>query len=230
MDIQNKVKFYRENIPQTVKLLAVSKTKPLEELEEAYKAGIRDFGENKVQELCEKHEKFHKDVRWHLIGNLQKNKVKYLVDKVHLIHSLSSIELLQKIESEFSKKNVTANLLIQINIGREESKSGILEENLEEMILKIEECKNVKVHGIMVIIPKGNEEENRNYFKRTREIFERLRKENFKNIKMEILSMGMTNDYEIAISEGSNLVRIGSGIFGKRNYSVGGLKNEWCNE
>lgn len=230
MEIKDKINFYKENIPDSVTILAVSKTKPLEDLEVAYNSGLRDFGENKVQELCEKEENFHKDVRWHFIGNLQKNKVKYLVNKTYLIHSVSSIELLKKIEGEFSKKNSVANVLIQINIGREESKGGILEEELEDIIKEVESCKNVKVNGIMVIIPKGEEKENRIYFKKTREIFEDLKSRDFKNIKMQTLSMGMTNDYKEAIEEGSNLVRIGSGIFGKRDYSLGGLKNEWCNE
>ena len=154
-----------------------------------------------------------------LIGGLQTNKVKYLVGKVCLIHSLSSIKLLKQIEKEFGKKNEIANVLIEINIGREESKGGILEEELEDMLSEIEKCSFVRVKGIMVIIPKGDSDSNRAYFKRTKEIFESLNRE-FKNIKMEILSMGMTHDYKIAIEEGSTLVRIGEGIFGKRDYNI----------
>ena len=217
MEIEDKVKSIMKNISRDVLLLAVSKTKPLEDLEKAYKSGIRDFGENKVQELIAKEAVFHKDVRWHFIGNLQVNKVKYLVGKVTLIHSLSSLKLLEKIENEFSKKNLVANTLIQINIGREESKGGILIEELDNMIEAVEKCNFVKVKGIMVIIPKGNDESNRIYFKETKKIFNSIKQNKYKNISMEILSMGMTNDYEIAIEEGSNLVRIGSGIFGKRN-------------
>ena len=156
------------------------------------------------------------DIRWHFIGKLQTNKVKYLVNNVYLIHSLSSIKLLEKIENEFGKNNLCASVLIQINIGKEESKSGIYEEELEDMISAVEKCKHVKAKGIMVIIPKGNEEENRYYFSRTKQIFDKLKEREFKNISMEILSMGMTNDYKIAIQEGANLVRIGSGIFGLR--------------
>ena len=126
MSISNNINEIVKGIPKGVKLLAVSKTKPLEDMEEAYNAGIRDFGENKVQEIMKKKELFHKDVRWHLIGKLQTNKVKYIVGKVHLIHSLSSVKLLEKIEKEYSKADLVANVLIQINIGREESKSGIL--------------------------------------------------------------------------------------------------------
>ncbi|MBE6047526.1 MAG: YggS family pyridoxal phosphate-dependent enzyme [Clostridium sp.] len=222
MSISNNIKLLKEEIPESVTLLAVSKTKPLEYLEQAYEAGMRDFGENKVQEMLKKQENFHNDVRWHLIGKLQTNKVKYIVGKVDLIHSLSSIKLLQKIESEFGKSNETANVLIQINIGREESKSGVFIEDLEKLILEIEKCRYVKAKGIMVIIPKGNDEENRKYFKETKKIFDNLRNRKFTNITMEILSMGMTNDYKIAIQEGSTLIRIGEGIFGKRIYNLGG--------
>ena len=184
-------------------------------IKECYDIGQRDFGENKVQDLIAKKELLPKDIRWHFIGKLQTNKVKYLVNNVYLIHSLSSIKLLEKIESEFSKNNSSVNALIQINIGREESKSGIYEEELEDMIKAIEACNHVKVKGIMVIIPKGNDEENRYYFSKTKEIFNKLKDRNLKNISMEILSMGMTNDYKIAIQEGATMIRVGSGIFGK---------------
>lgn len=204
------------DIPKNVTLVAVSKTKPVEMIIESYNIGQRDFGENKVQELISKKESLPSDIRWHFIGKLQTNKVKYLVNNVYLIHSLSSIKLLEKIESEFRKNELTANVLIQINIGREESKSGILEEELDDMIAAVENCNHVMVKGIMSIIPKGNEEENREYFKRTKKIFDKLKKNEYKNISMEVLSMGMTNDYKIAIQEGASLVRIGSGIFGLR--------------
>lgn len=220
MSIKQNIETIENNLPKSVKLLAVSKTRTIEEMEEAYDFGLRDFAENKVQELVRKEELFHKDVRWHLIGNLQTNKVKYIVGKVHLIHSLSSIKLLEKIEELFGKSNVIANTLIQINIGREESKTGVLLENLEELIERIEKCKFVKVRGIMVIIPKGNDESNRYYFKQTYDIFSKLKERSFNNINMEILSMGMTHDYKIAIEEGSNMIRIGTGIFGERNYNI----------
>jgi len=224
--IKQNIEELTSRIPEKVKLLAVSKTKPLEELEEAYTAGMRDFGENKVQELVKKSEDFHDDVRWHFIGQLQTNKVKYLVDKVYLIHSLGSISLLNEIEKVFGKANIVASVLIQVNIGREESKSGILEENLYEFIEEIEKCNYVSVKGIMVIIPNGDEESNRKYFKKTKKIFEDLKEKEYKNITMNILSMGMTHDFMTAIEEGSNLVRIGTGIFGERNYNTGGGKNE----
>ena len=216
IDIKGKIKEILNSIPDDVQLVAVSKTKPVEDILEAYDAGIRDFGENKVQELLSKKDELPNDIRWHLIGKLQTNKVKYIVGKVSLIHSLSSIKLLEKIELEYGKKNITADVLIQINIGRESSKSGILEEELDQLIEAVEKCKNIKVKGIMVIIPKGNDEENRYYFRKTYDIFKTLKNSNYKNITMEILSMGMTHDYKIAIEEGSNLIRIGTGIFGAR--------------
>lgn len=220
MSIKENIDNIVKELPDNVKLLAVSKTRSLEEMEEAYDYGLREFAENKVQELVRKEESFHKDVKWHLIGKLQTNKVKYIVGKVDLIHSLSSVKLLNKIEDLYSKENLTANTLIQINIGREESKSGVLLEDLEELIENVENCNNVKVKGIMVIIPKGDEESNRNYFRKTHEIFSDLGKREFKNITMEILSMGMTHDYKIAVEEGSNMVRVGTGIFGERNYNI----------
>ena len=224
--IKQNIEELKSKIPEEVKLLAVSKTKPLEELEEAYIAGMRDFGENKVQELVKKSENFHDDVRWHFIGQLQSNKVKYLVDKVYLIHSLGSFSLLKEIEKVYGKADKVANALIQINIGKEESKSGILEEDLYGFIEEIERCNYVSVKGIMVIIPIGDEESNRKYFRRTKEIFDELKEKKYRNITMEILSMGMTHDFMTAIEEGSNLVRIGTGIFGERNYNVGGGNNE----
>lgn len=224
MSIEENLNEIKKNIPKNVTLVAVSKTKPIEDIKYAYELGQRDFAENKVQELINKEEVLPNDIRWHFIGNLQTNKVKYLVDKVYLIHSLSSIKLLKKIEDEFSKKNTIANLLIQINIGREESKGGFFKEDINNIIIEIEKCNHVKVKGLMAIIPKGNTMENKFYFKEMKSIFDNLSSNTYKNITMEVLSMGMTHDFEIAIEEGSNLVRIGEGIFGKRNV-VGGLTN-----
>ena len=221
MSIKENLNEIKKSISKNITLVAVSKTKPIEDIDIAYKLGQRDFGENKVQELLYKEEVLPDDIRWHFIGNLQTNKVKYLV---YLIHSLSSIKLFKKIEDEFSKKNSIANLLIQINIGKEESKGGFLKEDLNNIIIEIEKCNNIKVRGLMAIIPKGSAEENRFYFKEMKAIYDNLSKNTYKNISMEILSMGMTHDYEIAIEEGSNLIRIGEGIFGERNV-VGGLTN-----
>lgn len=225
MDIKNRIETVKNNIPKNVILVAVSKTKPIEDIQEAYNLGIVDFGENKVQELVEKEESLPSNIRWHFIGKLQTNKVKYLVGKTFLIHSLDSIKLLEKIELEYSRKNLIANVLIQINIGKEESKSGLFKEDINKIINKIEECNYVKVKGLMSIIPKGSINENKYYFKQMKEIFENLSINKYENIKMQYLSLGMSNDYVSAIEEGSNLVRIGEGIFGKRNY-LGGIINE----
>lgn len=225
MNIEENLNKIKNDISKDIMLVAVSKTKPIEYLKIAYDLGQKDFGENKVQELIDKEEALPKDIRWHFIGNLQTNKVKYLVGKVFLIHSLSSVKLLRKIEEEFSKKDCIANVLIQINIGKEETKGGIFEDDIESFINEVEACNNCKVKGIMAIIPKGNDEENRYYFKKMKTIYNNLSKKSYKNITMEILSMGMTHDYKIAIEEGSNLIRVGEGIFGKRNI-VGGMTNE----
>ncbi|MDF2883441.1 MAG: hypothetical protein K0R54_3998 [Clostridiaceae bacterium] len=218
MSIAENISNVLKYIPENVKLIAVSKTKTVEEMKEAYEVGIRDFGENKVQEIQNKYPDFPRDVRWHLIGHLQRNKVKYIVDKVHLIHSLDSINLLNEIEKQYTQKNATAHVLIEINIGKESSKTGISVEELNDLINAIENCNNVKAEGLMTVIPKGSSEENREYFKEMKIIFENLNNKEFKNIKMKYLSMGMTEDYKIAIEEGSNMVRIGTGIFGSRNY------------
>lgn len=216
VDVKSNLLNITKTIPKEVTLIAVSKYKPLQVLEEAYNFGVRDFGENKVQEFLEKYENFHEDVKWHFIGHLQTNKVKYIVGKTHLIHSLDSIKLLNQLEKIYGENNLIANVLIQINIGREENKYGILEENLRALINEVEKCSFVKVKGIMVILPKGDEVSNRSYFRRTYELWNEIKSEHLKNVSMEILSMGMTNDYETAIEEGTNTIRIGEGIFGKR--------------
>lgn len=217
MSIVENINSLKSEIGDDITLIAVSKTKPLEDLKEAYNSGIRDFGENKVQELCMKEENLPKDIRWHLIGHLQTNKVKYIVGKVHLIHSLDSVKLLNVINERYKKENLVANTLIQINIGKEESKTGIYEEELENLLNEVEKCTNVKVLGLMTVIPKGDAESNTYYFKKVRCIFEKLKDKNYNNIEMKYLSMGMTNDYKYAIAEGSNMIRVGQGIFGKRN-------------
>lgn len=221
MDLSERIKIITGSIPTDVQLVAVSKTRSIEEILKVYEADIRDFGENKVQELIEKYDKLiDRNIRWHLIGHLQRNKVKYIVDKVHLIHSLDSVRLLEELEKQFSLKNKIAEVLIQINIGREESKSGILEEDLMDLINEVEKCSYVKVKGLMTIIPKGDEESSRVYFKKMKSIYEDLKTKSFNNVKMIHLSMGMTNDYKVAVEEGANIVRVGEGIFGKRIYDI----------
>lgn len=219
MSIEENITKIRETIPEGVTLIAVSKTKPVEDLQRVYDMGVRDFGENKVQELTDKFEKLQQDIRWHLIGHLQRNKVKYIVGKVYLIHSLDSIKLLDELEKHYAASGMTAEVLIQVNIGREENKTGANVEDLEELINACENCNHVKVRGIMSIIPQGDEDSCRGYFYQVKKIFDELKNRNFKNINMEFLSMGMTGDYKIAIEEGSNMVRVGEGIFGKRNYN-----------
>lgn len=209
----------KEKLPNDVTLVSVSKTRTVAEIKEAYEAGARDFGENKVQELTSKFDSFDSSVRWHLIGHLQTNKVKYIVGKVFLIHSLDSVKLLNEIEKRYSQENLTAKVLIQVNIGREEAKTGIYKEDLEELIQTVEKCKNVKVLGLMAVIPKGTDEQCIKYFKEMKNIFNKLKEMDYNNISMEYLSMGMTHDYKSALLEGSNMIRIGEGIFGKRNYN-----------
>lgn len=219
MSIGHNYEAIMNKISNEITLISVSKTKPVEDLVEAYEAGARDFGENKVQELKTKYEQLPKDIRWHLIGHLQRNKVKYLVGKVHLIHSLDSIRLAEEIEKQFSANNEIANVLIQINIGREASKTGVEIEELEDLLNTCESYSSIKVRGLMATIPIGDEESCRYYFSEMKKIFDNLSKRSFKNISMEILSMGMTHDYEIAIEEGSNMIRVGKGIFGERQYN-----------
>jgi pyridoxal phosphate enzyme (YggS family) len=209
----------KEELPKNVTLIAVSKTRSVDEIKEAVKLGMHDFGENKVQELIDKIDCFDSSIRWHLIGHLQTNKVKYVVGKVYLIHSLDSVKLLKEIEKRYALNNLTANVLIQINIGKEEAKTGIYLDDLPELLEEIEKCKHVKAKGIMTVIPKGNYEENCNYFKKVNDIWLKLKNEKYTNISMDYLSMGMTHDYKAAISQGSNMIRIGEGIFGKRNYN-----------
>lgn len=205
----------------SVKLIAVSKTKPIEDLEEAYKLGIRDFGENKVQELTDKYEQLPKDIRFHMIGHLQKNKVKYLIGKVFLIHGVDSLSLAECIQKESAKKNVITDILIEVNVAHEESKFGLSLEEAPEIIRKISLLPNVRIKGLMTIAPYvENPEDNRQYFVALRELSIDIKNQNIHNVYMDILSMGMTGDYMVAISEGATYVRVGTGIFGARNYDL----------
>lgn len=218
MTLKDNIAAILKGIPKDVVLIAASKTRNAEEIDEAFQCGIKIFGENKVQELIDKYDKVKSPVSWHIIGHLQSNKVKYIVGKVDLIHSLDSIKLLNEIEKKFANSNLMANCLIQINIGKEDSKDGIFVEQLEELLNHCEKCNNVKIKGLMAIIPKGDEDSSRYYFKEMKKLFDNLKVKKFKNISMEFLSMGMSSDYTIAIEEGSNMVRCGEKIFGKRNY------------
>ncbi len=220
MSIKENISRLLADIPENVKLIAVSKTRTVEEMKEAYASGLRDFGENKVQELTKKYDDFDESVRWHLIGHLQRNKVKHIVGKVFLIHSLDSTRLLAELEKQYSAAGLDANVLIEINIGREENKTGILPEELEEMLAQCEKCSRVKVKGLMTVLPICGVDEQKKYFREVKGIWDSLGKRQYRNIEMKYLSMGMTGDYKTAISEGSNMIRIGEGIFGKRNYNI----------
>lgn len=202
-------------------LIAVSKTKPIEMLQEAYDAGCRDFGENKVQELIDKYDKMPKDIKWHMIGHLQTNKVKYIVDKVALIHSVDSLKLAMEISKEAVKKNVTVDVLIEVNVAGEETKFGVKPEDAEELVRKMAVLQGIHIKGLMTIAPYvENQEENRQYFAKLRQLSVDIRDKNIDNVYMDVLSMGMTGDYEVAIEEGATYVRVGTGLFGERQYIV----------
>lgn len=204
-----------------VTLVAVSKTKPVSMIEEAYAERIRDFGENKVQELCDKNQILPEDIRWHMIGHLQRNKVKQVIDKTVLIHSVDSLRLAKQIEQEAAKKNIVVDILLEVNVAEEESKFGFHLEETEQAILEISKFSHIKMKGLMTIAPfVENFEQNRPIFKKLNKFFVDMQGKNIDNVNMSILSMGMTGDYEIAIEEGATLVRVGTGIFGKR-YKIG---------
>ena len=204
-----------------VTLIAVSKTKPVEMLQEIYDENIRDFGENKVQELCDKFDILPKNIRWHMIGHLQRNKVKYLVGKVQLIHSVDSLRLAEQIEKEFAKADEIANVLIEVNMAQEESKFGITSQETEELIREIAKLPHVRIQGLMTIAPfTDNPETNRVYFKNMKKLSVDINNKNIDNVSMNVLSMGMTGDYQVAVEEGATMVRVGTGIFGERNYNI----------
>lgn len=204
-----------------VTLIAVSKTKPVEMLREAIEYGMVDFGENKVQEMCDKIDVIPEKLNWHMIGHLQRNKVKYIVDKSYLIHSVDSLRLAEQINAEAQKKNVVCDILLEVNIANEESKFGLSSEEVPELLAKIKNMKNVRVKGLMTIAPfVDNPEDNREHFRNLHKLFIDMRKQTSDNISMEVLSMGMTGDYEVAIEEGATMVRVGTGIFGARNYNI----------
>ena len=207
--------------PEEVTLIAVSKTKPVELLREAYDCGCRDFGENKVQELLDKYEVMPKDIRWHMIGHLQRNKVKYIVDKVALIHSVDSLRLAEEISREAVKKDTCVNILIEVNVAEEETKFGVTCNEVKQLVQDIAKLPNIRVKGLMTIAPfVENAEQNRPIFSKLRKISVDIMEENIDNITMEILSMGMTGDYAVAVSEGATCVRVGTGIFGARQYML----------
>ena len=206
--------------PEDITLIAVSKTKPVELIKHVYDAGIREFGENKVQEIMDKSEVLPADIHWHMIGHLQRNKIKYIIDKVDLIHSVDSLRLAEAIEKEAAKKHVIAKVLIEVNVGREESKFGFLPEELDDFVEKASDFSHIQFMGLMTSAPfVDNPEENRPIFAELRKLSVDIARKNAHNMSMSILSMGMTNDYEVAIEEGATMVRVGTAIFGARNYA-----------
>ncbi|NLZ83304.1 MAG: YggS family pyridoxal phosphate-dependent enzyme [Clostridiales bacterium] len=251
-DIENKIKAACERAgrdPSEVTLIAVSKTKPTALVLEAYDAGMIHFGENKVQELSQKYDELSqilgKKIYWHQIGHLQRNKVKYIVDKVILIHSVDSLRLAEQIEAEAAKKNVLSDILIEVNVAGEESKDGVDPNELLTLVEDISKFPHIRIRGLMTVAPYCiNPENNREYFKNLRDLYIDIKSKNIDNddkekkwdkykhisdnINLEnnfknyfnILSMGMTGDFEIAIEEGATMVRVGTGIFGQRNYST----------
>lgn len=203
-----------------VKLIAVSKTKPNEDLEEAYAEGIRDFGENYVQELTDKIETLPDDINWHMIGHLQRNKVKYIVGKVKMIHSVESMGLVEEISKRSEKLGIVTDILIEVNIGGEDSKFGLNPEDVEEFVREASNYKGVKIKGLMTSAPYVvDPEENRGLFRQMKSLSIDIGNKNIDNVCMCELSMGMTNDYVVAVEEGATLVRVGTAIFGKRDYS-----------
>lgn len=206
---------------EEVTLIAVSKTKPVETLREAYDLGVRIFGENKVQELTAKYEALPKDIHWHMIGHLQTNKVKYIIDKAELIHSVDSLKLAETIEKEAAKHDLIADILVEVNVAEEESKFGMKMEEVIPFVEKVSAFPHVRVRGLMTIAPFVEDpEENRSIFADLHKLYIDIKKKNHDNDTVSVLSMGMTNDYEVAIEEGATMVRVGTGIFGARNYVV----------
>ncbi len=203
-----------------VTLIAVSKMNPVEAVVAAHECGIDTFGENKVQELCGKIEAIGVPLRWHLIGHLQTNKVKYIAGKVVMIHSVDSLKLAEVIDKESEKAGVVTDILLEINIAGEESKYGIEPSETEALARSISPLKHVRICGLMTVAPETDEpENNRPYFRQMRELSVDIASKNIDNISMNVLSMGMTGDFEIAVEEGATHVRVGTGIFGARDYS-----------
>ncbi|MBQ9632189.1 MAG: YggS family pyridoxal phosphate-dependent enzyme [Lachnospiraceae bacterium] len=206
--------------PKEVTLIAVSKTKPNEILMEAYDEGVRIFGENKVQELVQKMDTLPKDIEWHMIGHLQRNKVKYIAGRVALIHSVDSYRLAEEINIQALKRGIIIPILVEVNISEEKSKFGVYQEDVRELIRQISELGGVEVRGLMTIAPYVvDPEENRPIFHKIKELAIDIEREKLDNVNMLVLSMGMTNDYEVAIEEGATMVRVGTAIFGERSYN-----------
>lgn len=208
--------------PDEITLIAVTKTVKQELIQQAIDAGVTNIGENIVKEFLAKYKTFQNNVLWHLIGTLQTNKIKYIIDKNMLIHSLDRVSLAVELEKRASKINKVVPALIQINIGKEKSKSGIYEEDLHQFLIQIGNYPHLRILGLMAIAPLADDPEDvRPYFTRLRHLFDEFKNLDLENVDMKYLSMGMSNDFEVAIEEGANMVRIGRAIFGERSYSKG---------
>jgi PLP dependent protein len=224
IDIGRNLQFFLSTIGQSkAKLVAVSKTKPVSLVMKAYEAGQREFGENKVQEMAEKYEQMPKDIGWHLIGHLQTNKVKYIAPFVHLIHSVDSEKLLRTIDKEAKKANRVIDCLLQVHIAEEETKFGLSDEEVKLLVSQevVDSLPNIRIVGLMGMATNTKSEEQvKKEFRHLKALFEELKSTvNHARVTMAELSMGMSGDYQLAIEEGSTMVRVGSAIFGQRNYS-----------
>ena len=200
-----------------VRLICVTKTKPVEMLQEAYEAGQRDFGENKVQEICRKKPDLPPDIRWHMIGHLQRNKVRQLIGQTAMIHSVDSLRLAETISAEAVKAGIRIPVLIEVNMAGEESKFGLAKEDVEELVRAAAALEGIQISGLMTIAPYTEDPEtNRPYFAGLRELAVDIGQKCIDNVSMSVLSMGMTGDFEVAIEEGATHIRVGTGIFGER--------------
>jgi pyridoxal phosphate enzyme (YggS family) len=207
--------------PDSITIIAVTKTVDTDRIKHAIDCGMENLGENKVQEIMAKYNLIEKNVKWHLIGHLQTNKVKYIIDKVALIHSVDSISLAEEISRRAEKAGIKMDVLIQINVAEEETKFGISYEEIDDFVQQLSKLSGIRVKGLMTIAPNFEDIELvRPVFRKLKEKFDLLAKADIPNVEMKYLSMGMTNDYKTAIEEGSNMVRIGTGIFGARNYNI----------
>ena len=223
MVIQDNLKQIKSQLPEHVTLVAVSKTKPISVLMEAYNAGQRIFGENKIQEMVEKYELMPKDVEWHMIGHVQSNKVKYMAHFVSLIHGVDNLKLLKEINKQAAKHNRTINCLLQIKIAEEESKFGMSAQDAQEILSSkdFSELKNVCIVGVMGMATFTDDQTQiKQEFQKLKSTFDKLQPLKTFNFKPEIISMGMSDDYHLAIACGSTMIRVGSSIFGQRNYSI----------
>lgn len=232
----NKMSIIKENIEQINKkieasaeksgrkreditFVVVSKTIDVPRIKEAVETGENNLGENKVQEIMDKYEPMGEGIKWHLIGHLQTNKVKYIIDKVELIHSVDSIKLAEEISKRAVQHGLVAKILLEINIANEESKFGINPKDAERIVLEISNLSNIMIKGLMTVAPfVENAEENRVYFKQMKQLLVDINSKKIDNVYMDVLSMGMTGDYEVAIEEGATMVRVGTGVFGARIY------------